>query len=123
MRWGHPSTKATFLNSYKVLSLSIQPSKTKETVFKSLNKTMLKQNKAFKSGMATDVKCFIWKETKTMEHILHGYENYSTKIWDLAGQSLTLAMSRHSGDYIPVTDLTPPGNCPQQTSPIYSPPH
>jgi hypothetical protein len=32
---------------------------------------------------------------------------YSAKIWNLAGGSFTLAISRQSGDYIPNIDLTP----------------
>jgi hypothetical protein len=34
-------------------------------------------------------------------------EHYSAKIWDLAGKSLTLALSHHSGEYIPAVVLTP----------------
>jgi hypothetical protein len=42
-----------------------------------------------------------------MEHLLYGCENYSAKIWALAGQVLTLSLSRHSGDFIPRIVLTP----------------
>jgi hypothetical protein len=42
-----------------------------------------------------------------MEHLLYGCENYSTKIWALAGWVLMLAISRHSGDFIPRIELTP----------------
>ncbi len=42
-----------------------------------------------------------------MEHLLYGYDNYSAKIWALAGRVLTLAVSRHSGDFIPRIELTP----------------
>jgi hypothetical protein len=42
--------RATFINAYKVLHLSLLPSKTKETVFQILNRTIWTQNKAFKSG-------------------------------------------------------------------------
>jgi hypothetical protein len=41
-----------------------------------------------------------------MEHLLYGCENYSTKIWALAGRVLTLSLSRHSGDFIPRIKLT-----------------
>ncbi len=46
-------------------------------------------------------------EVETMEHLLYGCENYSAKIWALAGRVLTLSLSRHSGDFIPRIDLTP----------------
>jgi hypothetical protein len=42
-----------------------------------------------------------------MEHLLYGCENYSAKIWELAGKSMTLAISRHTGDYILNMVLTP----------------
>jgi hypothetical protein len=96
----------TFLNAYKVLSLSLLPSKTKETTFQVLNRTVWTQNKAFKTGMATEATCFRCDETETMEHLLYGCENHSTKIWALAGRVLMLAISRHSGDFIPRIELT-----------------
>jgi hypothetical protein len=43
--------KGTFLNAYKVLSLSMLPSKMKETTFWVLNRTIWIRNKAFKSGL------------------------------------------------------------------------
>jgi hypothetical protein len=97
----------TFLNAYKVLSLSLLPSKTKETTFQILNRTIWTQNKAFKSGMATEATCFRCEEVETMEHLLYGCENYSAKVWAMAGKVLTLSLSRHSGDFIPRIDLTP----------------
>jgi hypothetical protein len=98
----------TFLNAFKVLSLSLLPSKTKETTFQVLNRTVWTQNKAFKSGMAADATCLQCDETETMEHLLYGCENYSTKIWALVGRVLMLAISRHSsGDFIPRIELTP----------------
>ncbi len=42
-----------------------------------------------------------------MEHLLYCCEHYSAKIWDLAGKLLTLALSHHSGEYIPAVVLTP----------------
>jgi hypothetical protein len=42
-----------------------------------------------------------------MEHLLYGCDNYTAKIWKPCGCSLTLAISRYSGDYIPSIDLTP----------------
>jgi hypothetical protein len=42
-----------------------------------------------------------------MEHLLYSCKHYSAKIWDLAGKSMTLAISHHSGDYVPNMVLTP----------------
>ncbi len=97
----------TFLNAYKVLSMSLLPSKTKETTFQILNRTIWTQNKAFKSGMAREATCFRCEDVETMEHLLYGCENYSAKVWTMAGKVLTLSLSRHSGDFIPRIDLTP----------------
>jgi hypothetical protein len=97
----------TFLNAYKVLSMPLLPSKTKETTFQILNRTIWTHNKAFKSGMATEPTCFRCEEVETMEHLLYGCENYSAKVWAMAGKVLTLSLSRHSGDFIPMIDLTP----------------
>jgi hypothetical protein len=99
--------RITFINAYKVLHLSLLPSKTKETVFQVLNRTIWTQNKAFKSRRALDALCYRCEEIETMEHLLYCCEHYSAKIWDLAGKSLTLALSHHSGEYIPAVVLTP----------------
>jgi hypothetical protein len=87
--------------------MSLLPSKTKETVFQILSRTIWTQNKACKSGLALDACCLRCEETGTMEHLLNGCENYSAKIWELAGKSMTLAISRHTGDYILNMVLTP----------------
>jgi hypothetical protein len=42
-----------------------------------------------------------------MEHLLYCCEHYSAKVWELLGRSLTLALSHHSGEYIPAVVLTP----------------
>jgi hypothetical protein len=46
--------QVTFLNAFKVPSLSILPSKTKEIVFQALNRSIWTPNKDFKSGIAKD---------------------------------------------------------------------
>jgi hypothetical protein len=87
--------------------MSLLPSKTKETVFQILNRTIWTQNTAFKSGRATDPLCYRCAETETMEHLLYCCEHYSAKIWDLARKALTLSLSQHSGEYILAVVLTP----------------
>jgi hypothetical protein len=92
--------RVTFLNAYKVFHMFLLPSTTKETVFQILNRNICTQNKACKSGLAPDARCYRCEETETMEHLLYVCEHYSAKIWELAGKSTTLAISRHTGDYI-----------------------
>jgi hypothetical protein len=67
--------RITLLNAYKVLSMSLLPSKTKETVFQVLNRTIWTQNKAYKSGLAPDACCLRCEETETMQHLLYSCEN------------------------------------------------
>ncbi len=91
--------QTTFFNAYKVLHMSLLPSKTKETVFQVLNRTIWTQNKACKLGRAPDALCFRCEEIETMEHLLYGCGHYPAKIWELVGKSMTLAISQHFGDY------------------------
>ncbi len=51
---------ATFIDAYKVLFIPLLPSKTKEMVFQILNRTILTQNKAFKSGMVPALGAYLW---------------------------------------------------------------
>jgi hypothetical protein len=57
--------------------------------------------------MIQDVTCLRCEEVETIEHLLYGCDNYSAKKWRLAGRSLTLAIARNTGDYIPNIDLIP----------------
>jgi hypothetical protein len=75
--------RITFLTAYKVLHMPLFPSKTKETVFQKLNRTIWTQNKAVKSDRAPDALCYRCDEVETMEHLLYCCEHYSAKIWDL----------------------------------------
>ncbi len=72
-----------------------------------MNRTIWTQNKAYKSGHGPDALYYRYEEVETMEHLLHSCEHYSAKIWDLAGKSMTLVISHHSGDYVPAMVLAP----------------
>jgi hypothetical protein len=87
--------------------MSFLPSKTKGTVFQILNRTIWTHNKACKSGRAPNALSYQCEEVETMEHLLYSCEHYSAEIWELAGKSMTLAISQHSGDYILNMVLTP----------------
>ncbi len=85
----------------------LSPPRWKKLSFKfSIGKDWTK-TKAFKSGLTEDASCLRCEETETREHHIYVCENYSAKIWHLAGQSFTFTISRHSGDYILNIDLTP----------------
>jgi hypothetical protein len=46
-------------------------------------------------------------ELETIKHLEHDCKNYVTKIWNLAGGPLTLAILGHLGDYILAIGLIP----------------
>jgi hypothetical protein len=69
--------RQTFKDAFGVLSLPFMSSKTKETAFQILNRTIWTNNKAFKSGMHTSPLCFPCDETETMEHLLYLCPNYA----------------------------------------------
>jgi hypothetical protein len=52
VRQSYASAKNYLLIAYKILYLSLFPSKTKEATFQILNRTVWAQDKALKSGMA-----------------------------------------------------------------------
>ncbi len=75
-------------------------------VFQVINRTIWARNKAHKSGISLDARCLRCEDEGTMEHLLYSCENFSAKIWKLVVRSMTLAISRHNGDYIPNIVLT-----------------
>jgi hypothetical protein len=99
--------RITFLNAYKVLHMSLLPSKTKETVFQILNRTIWTQNKAFESGRAPDASATNVKKSKLWNTCFTALSTTRPKFGNLAGKSLTLALSHHSEEYIPAVVLTP----------------
>jgi hypothetical protein len=99
--------RQTFKDAFGVLSLPFMSSKTKETAFQILNRTIWTNNKAFKSGMHTSRLCFRCDEIETMEHLLYLCPNYAEKVWLEAGYLLTRAVTQFSAEYTARIDLTP----------------
>jgi hypothetical protein len=83
------------------------PSKTKETAFQILNRTIWTNNKAFKSGIADSPNCKYCNQVETMEHLLLQCENYSELVWSRLGEALTLTLRMISGADIARIELTP----------------
>jgi len=79
----------TFSEGYLVLKLSNIPSKTKETAFQILNRTIWTNNKSFKSGLRDSPSCDYCDEIETMEHLIHDCQNYSYLIWHHFGKMIT----------------------------------
>ena len=95
----------TFNTSYKVLNIPIITSKTKETIFQILNRTIWTNNKAFKSRMRPDPNCDRCNNLETMEHLLYECEFYSSLIWDQLGTAFTRQFNTMTEDYVPRVEL------------------
>jgi hypothetical protein len=63
--------RQAFKDAFRVLSLPLLSSKVKETAFQILNRMVLFNNKAFKSGLQDSPLCSHCEETKSMEHLLY----------------------------------------------------
>jgi hypothetical protein len=101
----YPSEQA-FNNAYRVIAIGSMPSKTKETSFQVLNRTIWTNRKAHRSGMIDNPKCDRCEEEETMEHLLYGCENYSAVVWSELSTLLTNTLAHIVGHNIGRIDLT-----------------
>jgi hypothetical protein len=99
--------RQTFKDAYHVLSLPFLSSKTKETAFQILNRTIWTNNKAFKSGLCASPLCLRCDEIETMEHLIYLCPNYAEQVWAIFGQMLTKTVTQFSNEYTARIDLTP----------------
>jgi hypothetical protein len=106
----------TFKNAYQLLRLPTLTSKTRETAFQTLNRTIWTNNKAFKSNMRPDPNCDRCGEVETMEHLLCECQHYSLLLWERLGEVLTRLFTTLSQDYVPRVELS-------QLNVIYNVPH
>ncbi len=81
----------TFQYAYQVLRLPTLTSKTCETAFQILNRTVWMNNKAFKYRMRPDPNCDRRWEVETMEHLLCECMHYSQLLWDRLGEVIRVA--------------------------------
>ncbi len=109
-------TKRMFNNAYHVLRLPALTSKTRETAFQILNRTIWTNNKAFKSRMRPTPTCDRCERTETMEHLLCECENYSIPLWTKLADSWTRLFNDNSLEPVPRVELG-------QTNVIYNIPH
>jgi hypothetical protein len=89
------------------VSLPFMSSKTRETAFQILNRTIWTNNKGFKSGLCISPQCFRCDEIETMEHMLYLCPNYAEKIWTEFGHLLTRTITQFSNEYTAQIELTP----------------
>jgi hypothetical protein len=97
-----------FTDAFRVMEISAMPSKTKETSFQVLNRTIWTNNKAFKSGVSETDACMHCDEPETMEHLIYGCTHYSALVWSEFSTLLTEAIKQYSlYPDIPRMNLTP----------------
>jgi hypothetical protein len=109
-------TQRMFNNAYHVLRLPALTSKTRETAFQILNRTIWTNKKAFKSRMRPTPTCDRCERTETMEHLLCECENYSIPLWTKLADSWTWLFNDNSLEPVPRVELG-------QTNIIYNIPH
>jgi hypothetical protein len=109
-------TQRTFNNAYHVLRLPTLTSKTRETAFQILNRTIWTNNKAFRSRMKPTPTCDRCDSTETMEHLLCECENYSIPLWTKLADSWTRLLNDISFEPVPRVELG-------QMNIIYNIPH
>jgi hypothetical protein len=105
-----------FTNAYTILRLPMITSKTRETAFQILNRTIWTNNKAFKSRLRANPHCERCKKVETMEHLLCECEYYSEPLWDKLAGSLTMLLNNFSREEVPRIELG-------QTNIIFNIPH
>ncbi len=105
-----------FTNAYSILRLPTITSKTRETAFQILNRTIWTNNKAFKSRLRPDPYCERCKKVETMEHLLCECEYYSEPLWNKLAEGLTMLLNDISTDRVPRIELG-------QTNIIFNIPH
>jgi hypothetical protein len=96
----HP-TMPTFNNAYQLPRLPSLTSKTRETAFQVLNRTIWTNNKAFKSKMRNDPDCKRCGGVETMEHVLCECLHYSQLIWIRLGEIITRYLNSISPQQVP----------------------
>ncbi len=109
-------TQRMFNNAYHVLRLPTLTSKTRETAFQIMNRTIWTYNKAFKSRMKPTPNCDRCESTETMDHLLCECENYSVPLWTKLADSWTRLLNDKSLEPVPRVELG-------QTNVIYNIPH
>jgi hypothetical protein len=105
-----------FNNAYHVLRLPALTSKTLETAFQILNRTIWTNNKAYKSRMRPDPNCERCEKTETLEHLLCVCENYSEPLWSKLAIAWTRLFNDITPEAVPRVDLG-------QINVIYNIPH
>jgi hypothetical protein len=94
-------TTQVFNNAFHLLRLPSLTSKTRETAFQILNRTVWTNNKAFKSRMRDNPNCERCGNLETMEHMVCECLHYAQPLWFKLGEVITKYLNSTSRDYVP----------------------
>jgi hypothetical protein len=94
-------TTQIFNNAFHLLRLPSLTSKTRETAFQILNRTIWTNNKAFKSRMRDNPNCERCGNPETMEHMLCECLYYAQPLWIKLGEVITKYLNSISTDHVP----------------------
>jgi hypothetical protein len=94
-------TLQIFNNAFHLLRLSSLTSKTRETAFQILNRTVWTNNKAFKSRMRDNPNCERCGHPETMEHMICECLYYAQPLWIKLGETVTKYLNSVSTDHVP----------------------
>ncbi len=99
-------TLQTFNNAFHLLRLPSLTSKSRETAFQILNRTVWTNNKAFKSRMRDNPNCERCGLTETMEHMLCECLYYAQLLWIKLREVITAYLNTVSTDYVPKVEYS-----------------
>ncbi len=109
-------TVLTFNNAYQLLCLPSLTSKTRETAFQVLNRTIWTNKKAFKSKMRNNPDCERCGIAETMEHALCECLHYSQLLRIRLREVITRYLNLVSTHHVPKVEFS-------QLNVIYNVPH
>ncbi len=94
-------TLQIFNNAFHLLRLPSLTSKTRETAFQILNRTVWTNNKAFKSRIRDNPNCERCGHPETMEHMICECLYYAQPLWIKLGETITKYLNSVSTNHVP----------------------
>ncbi len=96
-----------FPSSFRLPNLRKPSSKTKETAFQILNRTVWTNNKAFQSGLLDPPPVIVGMRSRRSNTSFIHAPNYSEKLWLEIGQTLTSSITQYANEYTVRIEFTP----------------
>jgi len=90
----------TFTDAFQVTTMAGLPSKTNETAFQILNRTIWTNNKAFKTGKRDDPDCDWCGDRETMEHLLYDCDHIDPRVGLFSGRPKTRPLAKFTHGFL-----------------------